>query len=102
MVLCGTGMFMAVTFLLLAVLEPAMWQQWISMESANSNFHYSITLLLGAWQVFLLVQLLLLTVRVERIQAGKEQFVDAPSGTHDNTCPPSASVAAAVEPPPST
>jgi len=39
------------SFLLLAVLEPAMWHQWINIESANSNFYYSITLLLGAWQV---------------------------------------------------
>ncbi|KAL6752228.1 GPI transamidase subunit PIG-U-domain-containing protein [Haematococcus lacustris] len=60
-----TGVLLAGSFLLLAVLEPAMWHQWVEVESANSNFYYSITLLLGAWHVLLLVQLLLLTVQVE-------------------------------------
>jgi phosphatidylinositol glycan class U len=60
-----TGMLLINSFLLLAVLEPAMWHQWIQIESANANFYYSITLLLGAWQVFLLIQMLLLTVQVE-------------------------------------
>jgi len=46
-----SGMLLVNSFLLLAVLEPAMWHQWINIESANSNFYYSITLLLGAWQV---------------------------------------------------
>ncbi|KAJ9518163.1 hypothetical protein QJQ45_010074 [Haematococcus lacustris] len=58
-----TGVLLAGSFLLLAVLEPAMWHQWVEVESANSNFYYSITLLLGAWHVLLLVQLLLLTVQ---------------------------------------
>ena len=44
-------MLLVNSFLLLAVLEPAMWHQWVNIESANSNFYYSITLLLGGWQV---------------------------------------------------
>ena len=40
-------------------------------ESANSNFFDSIPLLLGAWQVLLGLQLLLATVRVDRLLAGK-------------------------------
>ncbi|CAD7697318.1 unnamed protein product [Ostreobium quekettii] len=49
--------FMCNSFLLLAVLGPAMWHQWIQVGSANSNFFYSITLLLAIWQVVLLVML---------------------------------------------
>ena len=70
--LLQNGMLLANSFLLLAVLEPAMWHQWIDIESANSNFYYSITLLLGGWQVLLLVQLLLLTIHVDRRAAGKQ------------------------------
>lgn len=63
---CGAVLFMSVTFALLGVLGPAMLHQWLAVESANSNFYYSITLLGGAWQVALVVQLLLLTVSLEQ------------------------------------
>lgn len=66
-----SGMLLANSFLLLAVLAPAMWHQWINIESANSNFFYSISLLLGAWQVLLLLVLLQLTIRQERVEGGK-------------------------------
>lgn len=65
------GMLLGNSFLLLAVLAPSMWHQWIDIESANSNFFYSITLIMGAWQTVLLVQLLLLTADIERLEAGK-------------------------------
>jgi hypothetical protein len=61
-----TGLLLSNALLLLAVLGPAMWQQWIGAESANSNFFYSISLLLGVWHIVLLVQLLLVTVETER------------------------------------
>jgi GPI-anchor transamidase subunit U len=66
-----TGLLLCNSFLLLAVLAPSMWHQWIDIESANSNFFYSITLVMGGWQTVLLVQLLLLTIGIERQEAGK-------------------------------
>jgi phosphatidylinositol glycan class U len=60
------GMLLTLSFLLLAALEPAMWHQWIRIESANANFYYSIGLLIGTWQTVLLVHLLLLSVRADR------------------------------------
>ncbi len=65
--LMRAGMLLAMSFLLLAVLEGAMWHQWVDIESANSNFLYSISLLAGAWQTLLLVQLLGLSVRLDRL-----------------------------------
>lgn len=65
------GLLLVNTFLLLAVLCVTMWHQWINVESANSNFLYSITLLIGAWQTLLLVQLVLLTITVECEERGK-------------------------------
>jgi len=59
------GLPLANSFLLLVVLGPAMWHQWIALDAANSNFFYSITLLFGAWQVLLLVQMCSLTREVE-------------------------------------
>ena len=51
------GLLLVNSLLLLSVLGPAMWHQWISVESANSNFFYSITLILGIWHVALLSKL---------------------------------------------
>lgn len=65
------GLFLLNSLLLLGVLGPAMWHQWILVDAANSNFFYSITLLFGVWQVLLLVQMLMMTVRVDRIAEGK-------------------------------
>eukprot|EP00798_Chlamydomonas_sp_ICE-L_P017829 gene17829-24211_t len=65
--LMQTGMFAINTLAILAVLGPSMWTQWIDVESANSNFFYSITLLLGAWQVMFLLQLTLCTQEVDRL-----------------------------------
>ncbi len=56
---------------LLCVLGPAMLHMWLSYESANSNFFYSITLVYGVWQVLLMGQVLGLTLRVDRMQRGK-------------------------------
>lgn len=65
------GLLLANSFVLLVVLGPAMWHQWIMLDAANSNFFYSITLLFGAWQVLLLVQMCLMTRQVELSAAGK-------------------------------
>ncbi|GIL63681.1 hypothetical protein Vafri_17704 [Volvox africanus] len=61
---------------LLGVLGPAMQRMWLSYESANSNFFYSITLLYGLWQVVLLGQVLGLTLWVDRLARGKERLLD--------------------------
>lgn len=65
------GLMLVNSFGLLVVLGPAMWHQWIMLDAANSNFFYSITLLFGAWQVLLLVQMCLMTCQVELLDAGK-------------------------------
>ncbi len=41
---------LAVAFLLLAGLGPAMWGMWVHVGAANANFYYAITLLHAAWQ----------------------------------------------------
>jgi hypothetical protein len=66
-----SGLFLANAALLLAVLGPAMWHQWIVVDAANPNFFYSITLLLGVFHVAALVTAVLLTARLERRAAGK-------------------------------
>jgi len=66
-----TALFLVNAFVLLCVLGPSMWHQWIVVDAANPNFFYSITLLLGVFHVVVLVQAVLLTVRVERMAAGK-------------------------------
>jgi hypothetical protein len=64
-------MFLVNSFVLLLVLGPAMWHQWILVDSANANFFYSITLLLGVWYTVFLMQMLRLTVLLDRWLAGK-------------------------------
>lgn len=64
-------MFLVNSFVLLLVLGPAMWHQWIVVDSANANFFYSITLLLGVWYTVFLMQMLRLTVLLDRWLAGK-------------------------------
>jgi hypothetical protein len=64
-------LFLVNSFLLLAVLGPAMWHQWIELDAANSNYFYSITLGIAAWQIVVLVQVLLATIQADRIMAGK-------------------------------
>ncbi len=66
-------LFLVNAFLLLAVLGPAMWHQWIELDAANSNYFYSITLGIAAWQIVLLVQVLLASIKADRVSAGKEQ-----------------------------
>ncbi|GLI59469.1 hypothetical protein VaNZ11_001352 [Volvox africanus] len=61
---------------MLWVLGPAMQRMWLSYESANSNFFYSITLLYGLWQVVLLGQVLGLTLWVDRLARGKERLLE--------------------------
>ena len=89
-----TGLMLFNSLLLLVVLGPAMWSQvstgisckclatpyppplphdtcqWIYSESANSNFFYSISLLLGAWHTFVLVQVVLSTIGLEEDEEG--------------------------------
>eukprot|EP00775_Hariotina_reticulata_P006461 gene6461-6689_t len=67
-------MFLLNSFLLLVVLGPAMWHQWIVVDAANANFFYSITLLLGVWYTVFVVQLLRLTALVDRRLAGKPAY----------------------------
>lgn len=64
-------MFLVNSFVLLLVLGPAMWHQWVVLDSANANFFYSITLLLGVWCTVFLMQMLRLTVLLDRWLAGK-------------------------------
>lgn len=64
-------MFLINSFVLLVVLGPAMWHQWIIVDSANANFFYSITLLLGVWCTVFLMQMLRLTCLLDRWLAGK-------------------------------
>jgi phosphatidylinositol glycan class U len=64
-------MFLVNSFVLLLVLGPAMWHQWVIVDSANANFFYSITLLLGVWYTVFLMQMLRLTVLLDRWLAGK-------------------------------
>lgn len=77
---CKAMLFMGVAFSLLGVLGPAMLHQWLAVESANSNFYYSITLLGGAWQVALIVQLVLLTVSLDVVGLATEVLADAGTG----------------------
>lgn len=65
-------LFLLNAFLLLAVLGPAMFHQWIELDAANSNYFYSITLGIAVWQILLLAQMLVATIRVDRIKAGKD------------------------------
>jgi hypothetical protein len=65
------GLFFVNSFVLLLVLGPAMWHQWINVDAANSNFFYSITLLLGVWCTVLLTHLVRLTALLDRRLAGK-------------------------------
>eukprot|EP00879_Flechtneria_rotunda_P021137 GHRR01022268.1.p1 GENE.GHRR01022268.1~~GHRR01022268.1.p1 ORF type:complete len:363 (+),score=64.87 GHRR01022268.1:1303-2391(+) len=69
------GMFLINSLLLIFVLGPAMWYQWIEVDAANSNFFYSITLLLGVWYTVFLVQVLRLTALVDRRLAGKAEWM---------------------------
>ena len=64
-----THLMLSNSLMLLLVLGPAMWTQWIDVESANPNFFYSITLLLGAWHTFLMVQVVLSTIDLEERRA---------------------------------
>lgn len=66
------GLFFVNSFVLLLVLGPAMWHQWINVDAANSNFFYSITLLLGVWYTVFLTHLVRLTAQLDRRLAGKQ------------------------------
>jgi hypothetical protein len=73
-------LFLVNAFLLLAVLGPAMWHQWIELDAANSNYFYSITLGIAAWQIVLLVQVLLASIKADRVAAGKEREDEGEGG----------------------
>jgi hypothetical protein len=73
-------LFFGATLSLLAVLCPAMAHQWLMVDSANSNFFYAVTLLLGAWHVAAAAQALALTLRVERAEAGKSLLSSSVDG----------------------
>ena len=45
--------FMFQTFLVLMVLQAAMWHLWIDVGSGNANFYFATSLLYAAWQVWL-------------------------------------------------
>lgn len=64
--LLDLGLFLSNSLLLLVVLTPAMWHQWINLDAANANFFYSATLLLGVWQLVVLVIMLSLTAAADR------------------------------------
>lgn len=46
--------FLFMSGVLLMVLEPVMWQEWVLTESANSNFYYSMNLLIGLLHICLM------------------------------------------------
>ncbi|KAG2491435.1 hypothetical protein HYH03_010221 [Edaphochlamys debaryana] len=72
-----TEMLLPASLLVLCVLGPAMLRMWLSYESTNSNFFYSIVLSYGVWRVVLLMQVLGTTLRVDRIARGKEAAPEA-------------------------
>lgn len=53
-----SAVFSASSLLMLAYLGPTMWYLWMDAGTGNANFFYAITLLWGAWQAMLLLQLL--------------------------------------------
>lgn len=63
------GLLMCNSLLMLLVLGPAMYHQWIMVDAANSNYFYSITLLLGVWQGVLLAQMMSSTLKVDKAPA---------------------------------
>ncbi|PNH11203.1 Phosphatidylinositol glycan anchor biosynthesis class U protein [Tetrabaena socialis] len=67
----SAGLLMPASLLLLAVLGPAMLRMWLSYESANSNFYYSVSLSYGVWQVLLGARLLAAVLRSDRAARGK-------------------------------
>lgn len=71
------GMFFVNSMLLLMVLGPAMWHQWIVVDAANANFFYSITLLMGAWYTVFLAHMLRLTALLDRRLARKQLVLRA-------------------------
>jgi len=66
-------LFLINSFVLLLVLAPSMWHQWINLDAANANFFYSITLLLGVWYTLFLGHMIQLTARVEWALSPKGQ-----------------------------
>eukprot|EP00210_Caulerpa_lentillifera_P006160 g5887.t1 len=46
--------FLFMSCALVTVLEPVMWHEWVFTESANSNFYYSINLLIGVLHICLM------------------------------------------------
>lgn len=62
---------LAVTLLLATALVPAMWHLWVVAYSANSNFYWSMCLLVGGWQAALLVTLARAAIVVDRLADGK-------------------------------
>jgi hypothetical protein len=64
-------MFLGLTLVVLAALEPAMWDTWVVTGTGNANYYYAVTLLFGVWQVqvasssSLLLLLLLLTAALD-------------------------------------
>ncbi|KAF6257342.1 GPI transamidase subunit PIG-U-domain-containing protein [Scenedesmus sp. NREL 46B-D3] len=87
------GLFFVNSFVLLLVLGPAMWHQWINVDAANSNFFYSITLLLGVWCTVLLTHLVRLTALLDRRLAGKRLELEVDDlDDDDGSLPPGTAV----------
>lgn len=50
--------WLLISFLILAVQTPLVWQEWIHVGSANSNFFYAVTMFSALWHISLIVMLL--------------------------------------------
>jgi hypothetical protein len=86
------GLFFVNSFVLLLVLGPSMWHQWINVDAANSNFFYSITLLLGVWSTVFLTHLVRLTAQLDRRLAGKRLELDVDDLDDDDGAGPAEDV----------
>ncbi|XP_053213035.1 phosphatidylinositol glycan anchor biosynthesis class U protein-like [Panonychus citri] len=52
------GLLVACVFISCTVLAPLMWQMWIILGTANSNFYFGVTLAYNVGQIFLITDLL--------------------------------------------
>lgn len=65
------GVLVAWLLVLVSVLGPAMYQQWIWTGSGNANFFYAATLVWGGVQVVAMLLMLSVTLQYDRLLAGK-------------------------------
>lgn len=67
----GLHMVMPLALALVSALSPVMWNLWLVAASANPNFYWSMSLLLGAWHAALLIALVSGAIKLDRMLLGK-------------------------------